>query len=40
MKTIKDNDVTDSIDVVYVENKIELSWSIGLGVVCYQNLTG
>ena len=28
MKTRQDNDITDCIDTVHVENEIELSWSI------------
>ena len=31
--------MVDRIDVVYVENKTVLSWSIELSVVCYQNQT-
>lgn len=34
MKTRKDNNVIDRIGTVYAENDIELSWSIGRGVVC------
>ena len=31
MKTRHDNDMTDHIGVVKIENEIELSWLIGLG---------
>lgn len=37
MKTNKDNDITDCIGAVHAENKIELSWSIWLGVVYDEN---
>ena len=40
MKTIYDIDVTDRTSVVYAENKIELSWLIGWGVVCDENQIG
>ena len=33
MKRRKDNDVIDRIDLLYVENDIELSWSIWEGTV-------
>ena len=33
MKTRQDNDMIDHIDVAYVQNEIELSRSIRLGVV-------
>ena len=36
-KTRKNNNVTDCIGVVYIENKTELSWLIGLGAVCDEN---
>ena len=39
MKTKQDNDVIDRIDVVYVENKTELSWPIGPSTVCDENQT-
>ena len=31
MKTKQDNDVTESIGVIYVKNNIELSWPTGSG---------
>ena len=34
MKTRQDNDVTNGIGVVYVENDNELSWLIRLGANC------
>ena len=34
------NDVTDCRDVVYAENKTELSWLIGSGAVCDENQIG
>ena len=34
MKTIHNNDMTDCIGVVYAENEIDLSWTIGPSVVC------
>ena len=37
MKTRKDNDVTNCIGVVYVENEIELSWPIRPSVVYDEN---
>ena len=37
MKTRKDNDVIDRTDVVYIQNKIELSGPIWLGAVCDEN---
>ena len=33
MKRRKDNDVIDRIDLLYVENDIELSWSIWQGMI-------
>ena len=39
-KTKKDNDMTDRIGAIYVENKTELSWLIRSGVVCDKNQTG
>ena len=36
-KTRKDNDVIDRTDVVYIQNKIELSGPIWLGAVCDEN---
>ena len=32
-----DNDITSCIDATYVENDIELSWSIRLGADCDEN---
>ena len=37
MKTKQDNDVTDRIRLVYVENKTKLLGPIWLGVVCDEN---
>ena len=37
MKTRMSNDLTDHMRMIYTENKIELSWSIGLGVIFYKN---
>ena len=37
MKTKYDNYVTNHTDVVYIENEIELLWSIGPGMVCHEN---
>lgn len=37
MKTRKDDNVIDRTGVVYIENKIELSWPIKLGVVYDEN---
>lgn len=34
MKIKQDNYMTDCTDAVYVENDIELLWSIRLGIVC------
>ena len=34
MKTRQDNDVTDHIGEVYIENDTELSWTIESGVNC------
>ena len=39
MKIGYDNDVTDCTNVFYTENKIELSWLIGSGLVFYENET-
>ena len=39
-KTKEDNDVIDHIGVVYIKNDIELSWPIGLSVICDENYTG
>ena len=39
-KTKQKNDVTDHIGAFYVENNIEISWPIGLGVVCDKNQIG
>ena len=40
MKTKKDDDETDSIGLVYIKNKIELLWLIGLSMVCDKNQIG
>ena len=37
MTTRQDNDITDPIGAIYVENKIELSWSIESGAVYHKN---
>ena len=37
MTTIHNNDIIDHTSVVYIENKIELSWSIRPGVIYYEN---
>ena len=37
MKTRQDNNVTDRIGLVYVENDIELSGPIWRGIVCDKN---
>lgn len=37
MKTRQDNDMTEHIGVVYTKNDIELSWAIGLSVLCDEN---
>ena len=37
MKTRQDNDMTNSIGVVYLKNKTELSWLIRPGIVCDKN---
>ena len=34
MKTRHDHNVTDCIDVIYIENDIELSWPIRSGANC------
>ena len=39
-KTKQDNDMTDYIDLVYVETEIKLSGPISMDVVCAENLTG
>ena len=39
MKTIYDNNVTNSTSAVYIKNKTKLSWSIQLDVVCDDNQT-
>ena len=36
-KTRQDNDMTDCIGTIYVENETELSWPIKLGVVYDEN---
>ena len=36
-KTRQDNDVTDRVDMFYVENDTKLSWPIGLSVVSDEN---
>ena len=33
-KIRQDNHMTDCINPIYIENEIELSWSIGLSLVC------
>ena len=40
MKTKQDNDMTNCIGAVYVENNIELSWLIRSGTVCDENHIG
>ena len=40
MKTREDNDVTDHIGVVYIENNTELLWLIGLAVDYDENQIG
>ena len=37
MKTRQDNDLTDHIGIVYVENKTKLLWLIRLGATCDEN---
>ena len=37
MKFKQKNNVTDCIGAVYVENEIELSWSIEPSVICDEN---
>ena len=37
MKTRQDNNVIDCTSVVYIKNKIELSWSIRLGAIFDEN---
>ena len=37
MTTRKNNDITDPIGAIYVEKKIELSWSIEPSVVYNKN---
>ena len=37
MKTKQNNDVTDCICVVYVDNEIELLWLVKLGAVYDRN---
>ena len=39
MKTKQDNDMTDHIVVVYIENDIELSWPIRFGAICVKDQT-
>ena len=39
-KTRQDNDMVDPTRVAYVENKIELSWPIGLSLNCDEKLIG
>ena len=36
MKTKKNNHTIDSTSALNIENESELSWSIGLGVICEQ----
>ena len=38
MKTKQDNDVTDCTNAIYVENEIELWWSIRSSMICEKNL--
>ena len=40
MKTRQDNDVTNHLDAVYIENKIELPCMIELGTICDYNQIG
>lgn len=40
MKIIKENNVANHIDAVYVKNEIDMLWSIELGMVCDKNQTG
>ena len=40
MKTSEDNDMTDCIGIVYVENDTKILWLIGLGADCYENKIG
>ena len=40
MKIRQDNDMTDCIGVVYVENEMELSCSIRQGAICEKNEIG
>ena len=37
MKTRQDNNLTDHIGTVYVENETDLQWSIGSGAICDKN---
>lgn len=37
MKTRQNNDVTDHIDLVYIETRIELLWPIWLGAIYDEN---
>ena len=37
-KTREDNDMIDPTRVAYAENKIELSWPIGLSLNCDEKL--
>ena len=39
MKPKQNNDMTNRIGAFYVENEIELLWSIGRGAVCVENQT-
>ena len=40
MKTRQDNDVTDCIGAIYVENKTGLLWLIKSGIICDENQIG
>ena len=39
IETSHDNDVTDHTSVAYIQNDIELLWSIRSGAVCDENQT-
>ena len=39
-KTKNDDNMIDWTGALNIENESELSWSIGLGAVCYENQTG
>ena len=40
MKTRWENNVIDHTSAIHTENKTELSWPIGLGVICDENQIG